>query len=234
MWLQHGGRASTSASGSADLLESLSCKFSSPNTPIKNVPFTFIFAPSFHPAMAHMAPFRRALPFRTILNMLGPLVNPARPQGMVLGVAMRHLGEVFAEALKENGVERALVVCGEEGLDEISCAGRTHVWDLRDGEITTYTLHPSDFDLPTHPLSAVASKTPAENAVIFEELLTTGKEMPQALLPISDFVIMNAAALLVVAGRARDWKEGAIQARESIESGTAWQAFVTFRNSREG
>jgi anthranilate phosphoribosyltransferase len=149
---------------------------------------------------------------------------------MVLGVATQHLGQTFAEALRENGVERALVVCGEEGLDEISCAGRTHVWDLHDREITTYTLHPSYFGLPTHALTTVASRAPAENAVTFKELLTSGKEMPQALLPISDFVVMNAAALLVVAGQARDWKDGARQARTSIESGKAWEAFLTFRD----
>jgi len=90
-------------------------------------PFLFLFAPHYHPSLAHLAPIRRQLNFRTIFNVLGPLINPARPQRMVLGVAKKELGDTFAEVLKLLKVERALVVCGKEGLDEISCAGETWV-----------------------------------------------------------------------------------------------------------
>jgi anthranilate phosphoribosyltransferase len=180
--------------------------------------------------MAVLAPLRRALPFRTILNLLGPLVNPVRPKGMVLGVAERDLGEVFARTLQQNGVERALVVCGDEGLDEISCAGDTHVWELQDGVITTRKFHPSDFGLPTHPLSAVRSGTPEQNAEMFKTLLTSGESFPSHLQPILDFVLMNAAALLVVAGKASDLKEGTNMARASVSSGRAWKSLLAFRN----
>ena len=149
---------------------------------------------------------------------------------MILGVANHDLGEPFVKTLKENGVQRALVVCGEEGLDEISCAGDTDVWDLSGPSITTFKIHPSSFGLPTHPLSAVSSGTPAENASKFEALLTSGKQVPEALHPILDFVLINAAALLVVAGQANSWIEGAEMARESIESGGAWKAFIAFRS----
>ena len=98
--------------------------------PIPRVPFTFILAPHYHPALASIAPYRKSLPFRTMFNILGPLINPARPRGMVLGIAEPELGWTFAKSLLEGGVERALVVCGEERMDEVSCAGPTLVWSL--------------------------------------------------------------------------------------------------------
>ncbi|KAH9948268.1 glycosyl transferase family, a/b domain-containing protein [Amylocystis lapponica] len=158
--IKHGSRASTSSSGSADLLQSLGCLFVPPTAgtpvPIARVPFTFILAPHYHPAMAMIAPYRKVLPHRTMFNVLGPLINPARPRGMVLGVAERELGLPFARSLGNGGVERALVVCGAEGLDEISCAGETYAWELADGNITERRLDPSQFGLGVHPLTAVA------------------------------------------------------------------------------
>lgn len=130
--VQHGNRASTSTSGSADLLLSLSCPLTFPPSSLPSIltpttRFAFLFASLYHPSMAALAPIRKSLPFRTIYNVLGPLINPARPGGMVIGVHSHGLGEVFAEALRELGVGRALVVCGKEGLDEISPAGETWV-----------------------------------------------------------------------------------------------------------
>jgi len=236
--VKHGSRASTSSSGSADLLQALDCQFPAPSAgkavQIPRIPFTFILAPHYHPALAFIAPYRKALPFRTIFNILGPLINPAKPQGMLLGVAERELGATFAQSLRDGGVERALVVCGAEGLDEISCAGETWAWELLDGEVVQRTLHPSLFGLKTHPLAEVRSGSPAENAETFKRLLTSGEMIPDALIPVLDFVLMNAAALLVVAGRAGDFKEGTEMARESITSGKAWAALETFRKvSRE-
>lgn len=128
---QHGSKAATSTSGSADLLISLDCRLSFPVEKLPSFlpasPFLFLFAPHYHPALAHIAPVRRQLNFRTVFNVLGPLINPARPQRMVLGVAKRELGDTFAEVLRLLGVDRALVVCGQEGLDEISIAGPTWV-----------------------------------------------------------------------------------------------------------
>ncbi|KZV68655.1 anthranilate phosphoribosyltransferase TrpD [Peniophora sp. CONT] len=232
--IKHGSRASTSSSGSADLLQSLGCLYTAPSAstavPIPKQPFTFILAPHYHPAMAFIAPYRKALPFRTMFNILGPLINPARPKGMVLGVAERALGATFAASLRGAGVARALVVCGAEHLDEISCAGSTFAWELNEGKITERTLHPSEFGLPTHSLAEVAGGTPAENATTFRELLCSGKDVPERLKPQLDFVLLNAAALLYVAGRAGDLKEGVKLAREAIESGNAWNALARFRD----
>jgi anthranilate phosphoribosyltransferase len=233
--IKHGSRASTSSSGSADLLQSLDCSFTVPSSdtpfPISKVPFTFILAPHYHPALAMIAPYRKSLPFRTLFNVIGPLINPAHPRGMVLGVADRELGPTFAQSLRDGGVERALVVCGAEGLDEISCAGDTYAWQLVDGEITEIKLHPDLFGLSVHPLSCVASGTPTENAGTFRALLDSGNDIPESLTPVLQFVLLNASALLVVAGLASDFKEGVALAMDSITSGRAWNALVAFRTA---
>ncbi|KAG2341593.1 anthranilate phosphoribosyltransferase [Suillus weaverae] len=232
---KHGSKASTSSSGSADLLQSLDCLFTAPSPgtpfPISKVPFTFILAPHYHPALAMIAPYRKSLPFRTLFNVLGPLINPARPRGMVLGVAERELGPTFVQSLHEGGVERALVVCGAEGLDEISCAGDTYAWQLVDGKITETTLHPDLFGLSIHPLASVAGGTPTENAGTFKALLNSGNNIPESLTPVLHFVLLNASALLVVAGLASDFKEGVALAMDSITSGSAWDALLVFRNA---
>ena len=201
--------------------------------PIAKVPFTFILAPHYHPALAFIAPYRKALPFRTMFNVLGPLINPACPKGMVIGVQEPELGYTFAQSLKNGGVKRALVVCGAERLDEISCAGDTHAWELKDGQITELTLHPSKFGLKTHSLSEVAGGTPEENAETFKLLLTSGENIPERLTPQLDFVLLNAAALLVVAGVAKDLLEGVELGRKSITSGKAWEALQLFRKAGE-
>ena len=188
-------------------------------------------APHYHPSLASLTPYRKALPFRTMFNILGPLINPARPRGMVLGVAQPELGNTFAQCLGEGGVERAIVVCGFERLDEISCAGPTHVWELKDGKTTKSVLKPEDFGLPCRPLHTVAGGTPKENATAFKTLLTSGDKIPEQLVPVLDFVLMNASALLVVAGIANDFIEGTKLARESITSGNAWKAFESFREA---
>jgi len=148
-----------------------------------------------------------------------------------LGVADRELGPTFAQSLRESGVERALVVCGAEGLDEISCAGDTYAWQLEDGKITETKLHPDLFGLSVHPISSVAGGTPAENAGIFKELLNSGNDIPESLIPVLHFVLLNASALLVVAGLTSDFKEGVALAMDSITSGRAWDALVAFRTA---
>ncbi|SJL03961.1 related to Anthranilate phosphoribosyltransferase [Armillaria ostoyae] len=233
--IKHGSRASTSSSGAADLLEALDCLFVAPTPgtpmPIPRVPFTFILAPHYHPALGYITPYRKALPFRTMFNILGPLINPAKPRGMVLGVAEPEIGPTFAQSLRDGGVERALVVCGYEKLDEISCAGPTYAWELKDGVVTELTLHPELFGLDVHPLSTVAGGNPQENAETFKRLLNSGGIIPEDLTPVLHFVQMNAAALLVVAGLASDFEEGAKMALESITSGNAWKALETFREA---
>lgn len=152
---------------------------------------------------------------------------------MLLGVADPALGPVFAQALRDSGdVQRALVVCGAERLDEISCAGPTYAWLLNeDKSIQELTLNPEDdFGLPTHKLEEVAGGSPAENAVTFKLLLTSGDSIPERLFPVLDFVLINAAALLVISGKAKDHKEGVKLARESITSGKAWKALEAFKD----
>ncbi|KAF8133418.1 anthranilate phosphoribosyltransferase TrpD [Boletus edulis] len=235
--VKHGSRASTSTSGSADLLQALDCHFVPPTdsitpTRIPRMPFFFILAPHYHPALALLAPHRKSVPFRTLFNVLGPLINPARPRGMLLGVADHALGRPFAESLREGGVQRALVVCGAEGLDEISCAGETSAWALApDGSITETVLHPGMFGLGTHGLVKVKGGEAVENATTLTTLLMSSGEGEEELRPVREFVLMNAAALLVVAGVAEDYKDGVRLARESIRSGSAWMALEAFRES---
>lgn len=245
--VKHGNKASTSSSGSADILLALGCPLTPPAstpTPLPNIPFTFLLAAHHHPALTSLAPVRKALPFRTVFNVLGPLINPATPRRMILGVYARELGPVFAEALRGMGVERALIVCGMESLDEISIAGGTWAWSLENGEITTTTLHPSHFELRTHPLSTVAGASPEANAQMLIDLLDPSAPKPTsapASVPsengltsdpaaILDFVLLNASALLVVAGIAPDYPTGVRLARESISSGKAWAALQEFKD----
>lgn len=199
-----------------------------------------MLAPDYHPSLALVAPMRKVLPFRTIFNILGPLVNPTRPKGIVVGVAEPWLGPVFAKAIREGGVQRGLVVCGKEKLDELSCAGESDAWQLDEtGKVTKLVLHPSMFGLPTHPLSEVTGGDADENAAIFQKIINPSvrncslSELSDDLKPILDFVLMNAGAMLVVAGIAKDWKEGADLARKSIEEGKAWDALVQFKEAGE-
>ena len=178
-----------------------------------------------------------------MFNVLGPLINPAKPKGMVLGICEPELGATFAQSLLDGGVEKALIVCGVERLDEISCAGPTRVWQLDknangEGKINEYLVEPqNDFGLPTHPLEDVAGHAPEDNARVFVRLLDPAHGLPpdadqEAIkkhAAVTDFVLINASALLVVAGIAKDFKHGVELARESISSGKAWQALQTFR-----
>ena len=187
-------------------------------------------------------------------------MNPARPAGLVLGVARPELGPVFARALADDAaIEHALVVCGAEHLDEISIAGDTHVWEVKrtpsdaaepepellsssssaaasspsSSTITEYTIHPSDFGLPVHHLSAVAGGSPSDNSAYLIALLSI-HPTPDFIQPICDYVLLNASALLVVSGLAADWKEGVHKARESIDEMWAWRAFTDFKKFDRG
>jgi anthranilate phosphoribosyltransferase len=224
-------------SGSADVLAEISPK--PPNLSAltadrlpqiyDSTNYAFLFAPNFHPGMKYAAPVRRDLGIRTIFNLLGPLANPVdwAIEARVVGVAYQELGPVFAEALKLSGAKKALVVCGAEDLDEISCAGPTNCWMLKevenpgfrgpvteeDEEYTTsdeeapprtvfkldeFQLSPADFGLPSHPLSQVyGGKMPWENAAKLMSILRNELRRDD---PILDFVVMNTAALLVISG----------------------------------
>ena len=182
-----------------------------------------------------------------MFNVLGPLINPARPKGMVLGICEPELGTTFAQSLLDGGVEKALIVCGVERLDEISCAGPTRVWQLTkgangEGKIAEYLVDPeNDFGLPTHPLEDVAGHGPEENARVFVRLLDPAQGLPSDAdeetikkhSAVTDFVLINASALLVIAGIAKDFKHGVELARESINAGKGWQALQTYRQYLE-
>ena len=188
--------------------------------------FAFLLAPTYHPGMAHVAPVRKEIGIRTIFNILGPLCNPADIDARIIGVSSKMLGEVFAETLRLMGVKRAMVVCGFEGLDEISPEGKTHVWRLdKDSKLEYFSVEPADFGLPTHPIGEVKSGTPPENAAFLLKILRGEVSEENAVL---DFVLLNAAALLVCAEKAKNWKEGVSLARESIKSGNAMKELDGF------
>ncbi|CAO1623036.1 unnamed protein product [Sympodiomycopsis kandeliae] len=179
---KHGAKASSSTSGSADLLLSLGIPLLSLTPPIisdllPTSSFVFLFAQLFHPSLAPLGPIRRALGHPTIFNVLGPLINPAKPSRCILGVHSAYLGQIFAEALLKRGCERAWIVCGKEGLDEISIEGETDVWELtEDKKIKHFVISPKDFGLKSHPLKNVASNSSDENAAIVLHLTQPGNQ----------------------------------------------------------
>jgi anthranilate phosphoribosyltransferase len=208
-----------------------------PNVSPDNIPriydetnFCFLLAPLFHPALAKIAPIRKSIGVPTIFNILGPLLNPATISSRLIGVSDRRLGEVFAQALLLMSCERVMIVWGEDGLDEISPAGPTQIWRIVPGSRAIYqsVVTPSSFGLKSHPLDDVKSGSPEDNAEQLKALLS-GKMADGH--PIKDFALMNAAALLVVAGKCAGWKEGVKMARESLDGGAALAALESFKRA---
>ncbi|CDK24581.1 unnamed protein product [Kuraishia capsulata CBS 1993] len=236
---KHGGKASTSKSGSGDLMAHLGVdllKVNAASTPsiLSKSKLCFLFAPAFHPAMGKVAPIRAGLGIPTIFNILGPLLNPAPVRARVLGVYAESLGQVYAEAAlamdeAKGKIASTLVVWGECGLDEISPIGRSKIWrvDPTTKQITSEWIQPSDFGLPEHSLDLVRSGTPAENAVLLREILE-GKFGVGPGEPLVDYIVMNSAALAVTAGAANTWIEGVELARKSISSGAALKSLEGF------
>jgi anthranilate phosphoribosyltransferase len=222
---KHNNRAMTSRCGSADVLEALGVKIELNANQVKDclekVGIGFMFAPLFHPAMKFAATPRREIGIRTIFNILGPLTNPALAESMVLGVASQELGEKMARVLQRLGSRHALVVYSLNGMDEISTAGQSRVWELKDGKITDYSVSPEDFGLATAGVETLAGGTPQENAAILRAVLEGEKG------PRRDAVIMNAAAGIAVGSRSKNssglpvLKESAETAKEAIDSGRA-------------
>ncbi|KAJ1726084.1 anthranilate phosphoribosyltransferase, partial [Coemansia biformis] len=161
---------------------------------------------------------RRELGFPTPFNVLGPLTNPVKPDRAVVGVHSKALGPVMAEALSILGRRHYAVVCGDEDLDEISIAGDSHVWYVEsDGAIKYYTIHPSDFGVPTHPLADAAGSTLEENQATLRRLLSN--QLEERDIAIRDFVLVNAGFILYLSGMASTMQRGAEIARETLESG---------------
>ncbi len=216
---KHGNRAASSRSGSADVLEALGVNINAPphvvSRCIDEAGIGFLFAPVFHPAMKHAAGPRRELGFRTVFNILGPLSNPAGATRQVLGVYDRSLTERMARVLGLLGAERALVVHGAGGMDELSTLGPTVVSELGGGKVVNYEIAPEDVGLERARLDDLLGGTPEENARMVREVLA-GVPGPRR-----DIVLLNAAAALVAADRARSLREGIALAGESIDSGRA-------------
>jgi anthranilate phosphoribosyltransferase len=223
---KHGNRSSGTRCGSADVLEALGVSINIPAarvaTAIEEIGIGFLYAPAMHAATRHAIPARRELRFRTIFNLLGPLTNPAGASAQVVGVYGANLTELLAQVLKELGVARAFVVHGAEGLDEISISGETTIAELRDGAIRTYCVTPEDFGLARAPLESILGGEPAHNARTIRQVLgIPGRAHDHG--PHRDIVLINAAAALVAAGRAKEFLEGVHVAAESIDSGAAFR-----------
>ena len=216
---KHGNRAASSRSGSADVLEALGVNINAPphvvSRCIDEAGIGFLFAQVFHPAMRHAAGPRRELGFRTVFNILGPLSNPAGATRQVLGVYDPSLTERMARVLGLLGAERALVVHGAGGMDELSTLGTTRVSELGGGKVVNYEIAPEDVGLGRARLEDLLGGAPEVNARMVREVLD-GVPGPRR-----DIVLLNAAAALVAADRARSLREGIALAAESIDSGRA-------------
>lgn len=216
---KHGNRGASSPTGTADTQSELGINIAmSPERAaeaVSKVGMGFLFAPTYHPAMRHVGPARKQIGKRTIFNRLGPLCNPASVKYMLLGSAEAHLVRPMAEALKANGVTSAMVVHGEDGLDEITTTGRTFVADLSKDAITEYEITPEAFGLNRVALSELSGGQPAENAAALRDLLD-GRTTAYR-----DIVLLNAAAALKVAGEVDAIQDGIALAQTSIDSGAA-------------
>jgi len=223
---KHGNRAASSKCGSADLLEALGARIDLGGEEvaavIESCGFGFLFAQRFHPAMRHVGGPRRELGIRTVFNMLGPLTNPARPRAQLAGVGARHLAPLMAEAFALRGMERAMVVHSDDGLDEISPAATTRAWVVIGGEIEECEIAPEAFGVTRHPLEAVLGGDAAHNAGQLQAVLDGAEG------PVTDFVLMNAGAALFTAGAAPDFAAGTALAREAIASGKARETLDTY------
>ena len=223
---KHGNRAMSSSCGSADVLEALGATLELPPHQVESlfasVGFGFMFAPAYHPAMRHVAGVRRDLRVRTVFNVLGPLLNPAGVRRQILGVARPGLAPRMANVLRELGTERALVVHGLDGTDELSLGAATQVWELRDGQLRSYELTPEDVGLPRAPLSALRGGDRETNADIARAVLsgTTG--------PHRDVVAFNAGAAIYIAGKSDTLAAGVRRAEEVIDSGAARERLAAF------
>ena len=219
---KHGNRNLSSKSGAADALTELGVNVQvGPATverAIAEAGIGFMMAPLHHPAIRHVMPARAELGTRTIFNILGPLTNPAAVRRQLTGAYSRAVIRPMAETLAALGSDRAWLVHGADGADEVSIAGETFVAELRDGRVTEFGVHPEDAGLPAHPFSAIVGGAPAENAAALRALLAGA---PSAY---RDAALLNAAAALVVAERAADLREGVALAAESVDSGAARRA----------
>jgi anthranilate phosphoribosyltransferase len=218
---KHGGRSVSSTCGSIDVLEALGVNVNL--TPeqvaasVDQIGIGFMFAPNHHSAMKYATPVRRELGVRTMFNLLGPLTNPAGAKRQVMGVFHRDLTILLAGALQRLGSEHVMVVHGADGMDEISFTGDTYVAELKNGQITQYTVNPAQFGLPIHQLDTIQVKNAEESKAMVLAVLS-GKHGPAR-----DIVLLNAGAAIYVAGVAESLAAGIEKAIQVIDSGAAME-----------
>jgi anthranilate phosphoribosyltransferase len=216
---KHGGRSVSSSCGSADVLEALGVNVNL--TPaqvasaVEEIGIGFMFAPNHHSAMKHAAPVRRELGVRTLFNLLGPLTNPANAKRQIMGVFSPALTVKLAQVLQQLGSEHVLVVCGADGMDEISFTGDSHIAELKNGQVTEYNINPSQFGMPTHQLASIQIDNAEQSKAMI--LAVLNGELGAA----RDIVLLNAGAAIYVAGLAYSLAVGINKAAEVIDQGLA-------------
>lgn len=228
---KHGGRSISSKSGSADVLETLGVNLNqSPEQvadSISKIGVGFMFAPNYHNAMKYAAPVRRELGIKTIFNILGPLTNPAGAKNQVLGVFDAQLVSLLANVLHRLGSEHVMVVNGQDGLDEITISGETHIGELKQGQVTEYVIKPEDFGLKSAPIESIQVSCSEQAKTMLVSVLENNSG------PARDIVSLNAGAAIYVSGIANSLAQGIQVAQHAIENGTALRKLhelVTFSN----
>lgn len=218
---KHGNRSASSKVGSADVLEAVGISLSAPPEKVRaaltEVGITFLFAPGWHPAMKAVAPLRRTLKVRTVFNLLGPLVNPLRPTGQVMGVFDAKLLGTIATALNTLGSQKAIVLHSREGMDEAGLADLTDLAVLSQGQVNLTTINPQELGITSAPLEALRGGEVADNHAILQAVLQGKATQAQ-----QDVVALNAALALVVAEKVPDYAAGLALAREILTSGAGW------------
>lgn len=229
---KHGNRSVSSRCGSADVLEELGVPIDyepqQVSAMVDAVGFGFLFAPKFHPAMAHVAPVRKNLGVRTLFNILGPIVNPAQTRRQIIGVYDKKLLETLPRVLQELGSEEVMVVCGSDGLDEITTTGPSFIAHLKDGSIREYQVSPEDFGMKRSKLEDLKGGDRERNAEIVVNILNGEERGPKR-----DIVLLNSAAALLVTGNVCSIEEGIIQIAKILDSGKAYEKLQQIKLGEE-
>jgi anthranilate phosphoribosyltransferase len=216
---KHGNRSASSRTGGADVYEALGIRVTASPAVVERclaeAGIGFFFAPTFHPSMRHAGPVRRELGVRTAFNLLGPLTNPAGATRQLVGVPRPEFTELLARSLLLLGAERAWVVHGADGIDELTTTGYTKISECRDGAVNTFYLHPADVGLPKAPAGALQGGDAHENARIIENILNGGRGHAR------DVVLLNSGAALFIAGAASSVEDGIARASRAIDRGDA-------------
>ncbi len=228
---KHGNRSFTSKCGSADVLEALGVRISLDAVDaarvLREACVTFLFAPNFHPAMKHAGPVRRELGVPSVMNLVGPLANPAGVRRQVVGVADPNHAPLMAAALARLGVEHALVVHGRVGMDEVAPRGITDVWEVKDGTVTKWELDAAHYGLAVADVAELSGGEPAANAARIERLLEDGEKDRAGFAAL----LLNAGAAIYAAGLAPAYGDGVARARESVGTGAGREALERLRRA---